>query len=280
MSGKRIALVTCLQLPEPDPDELWLATAVQNRGVAAEVCAWDDPAVPWHQMDAAVLRSTWNYPDCHSDFIRWATKVNGLTRLYNPLETVIWNSNKRYLLELFEWGFPVVPTTVVGKTQPVDGFTGWPQAEEWVVKPAISAGSRGTKRFHHTQRNETIRHIQLLQTRGDVLVQPYLKSVEERGEHAVVVIDNEVSHAVRKTARFEGDDEHVSQAVVPTAQETALAMAVLEKIGRKLPYARVDMAPDDQGNPLIMELELIEPSLFLKQCPKALERLADTLVGL
>lgn len=280
MTRKQIALATCKTLPEPDPDEALLTASVQRQGIAAQVCAWDDPSVDWSRMDLVVLRSTWNYPDCHLDFLNWAKEVHEKTTLYNPLDIVVWNSDKKYLLDLMSWGIPVVPTVLVSKHDDPNLVTDWPKTDRWVIKPAISAGSRGTKKFDHTEIDQAVAHIRTLQDRGDVLIQPYLKSVEGVGEHAVVVIDGKISHAVRKTARFEGDIEQVSQAIAPTEQEAALATAVLTKLNRRLPYARVDMAPDDQGNPMIMELELIEPSLFLKQNPRALKHLADTLARL
>ncbi len=118
-------------------------------------------------------------------------------------------------------------------------------------------------------------HLAALLEHGDALVQQYLPSVQEYGERALVWIDGEVTHAVRKSPRFEGEEESVSEAVPVSAAEEDLARAAIAASpggGRDLLYARVDMAPGPDRRPVLMELELLEPSLFFDQAPAALER--------
>ncbi|MBU6379453.1 MAG: hypothetical protein KJS95_13110, partial [Gammaproteobacteria bacterium] len=114
---------------------------------------------------------------------------------------------------------------------------------------------------------------------SDLLVQPYLDSVDDYGERALVWIDGEFTHAVRKTPRFAGGVESVSAALPITAAERAVGEAALAALaGGDLLYARVDVAPGADGSPVVMELELVEPSLFLLQHPPALQRLVDSIL--
>lgn len=265
----RVALIRCRVLPEPDPDEAPLSAALRARGIDAEAPAWDDPAVDWDAFDANVLRATWNYPAAPDAFLSWAARV---PRLFNPLPVVRWNLHKRYLRDL---PVPAVPTVFLERgavTSLREAMSDWPRA---VVKPAISAGSYRTIRVDDPAAGEE--HLRALLRDGDAMVQPYVESVETHGERSIVWIDGAVTHAVRKSPRFVGDDERVSGALEPTAAERALAEAAVAAAPGPLLYARVDVAPDARGRLMVMEFEAIEPSLFLSQSEAALERLAGAI---
>lgn len=270
-----VALASCRTLPEPDPDAAPLGRALAEAGLSAEVLAWDDAAADWSRARATVLRSTWNYPSRIDAFLAWARRVDSCSRLWNPLPVVRWNTDKRYLLELERKGIPVTPTVLLPRGSIVTlhevlGETGWREA---VVKPAVSAASFRTRRVGPDDAGGGEAHLRGLLDERDVLVQRYLPSVEDYGERALVWIDGELTHAVRKTPRFEGEDESVSVDPVPIAtSESRLARRVIEAVGQPLLYARVDVAPGPSGEPLVMELELVEPSLFFTQGPSALER--------
>jgi hypothetical protein len=143
----------------------------------------------------------------------------------------------------------------------------------------VSAGSRATLRGSAAQLPAGEAHLRALAATQDVLVQPYLPSVEGYGERALVWIDGEVTHAVRKSPRFAGQDESVSHAVPVSAQERALAQRAVAAVDGPLLYARIDVAPGPDGAPLLMELELIEPSLFFDQSRVALERFVAGVVA-
>ncbi len=273
-----VALASCVELPEPDPDEAPLAAALAAAGIEAEIVGWDDPAADWSRARLTLLRATWNYPLAPARFLAWAEAVARVSELWNPLAAVRWNLHKGYLLELAERGVPVAPTALVrrGSEQPLAEILaarGWREA---VVKPAVSAASYRTVRVGAGEPESGEAHLRALAADGDVLVQRYLPSVEDHGERALVWIDGELTHAVRKTPRFEGEDESVSPAAVAIAPaEAALALAALaagRAAASPLLYARVDLAPGPDGEPVVMELELIEPSLFFPQSPAALER--------
>jgi len=278
----RIVLATCERLPEPDPDELPLLDALRARRV--EVCslAWDDERVQddFAAADLTLLRATWNYPEQPERFGAWVDAVSGRTRLWNPAEVVRWNMHKGYLLALGARGVEHVPTELVacGDAAPLREIRARRGFDAVVIKPAIGAGSLNTRRFAAGDPDgeaEAEAHLAALVAHGDALVQPYLAAVETRGERSLIWIDGELTHAMRKAPRFSGDAEHVERVHDVTAEERALALSAVAAVQRPLLYARVDMVTGDDGKPLLMELELIEPSLYFVQSAHALERFAD-----
>ncbi len=275
--GPPVLVVTERVLPEPDPDEGLLMEALAAAGLRPRLAAWDDPAVDWAAAGLAVIRSTWNYHHHHGAFNAWAGRVAGQTRLWNPARVVQWNSDKAYLTLLAAEDVPVVPTAHLSKGSKatlaaVMEETGW---RRLVIKPAVSASSYRTMFVSEANLGDGTQHFDDLLATGDVLVQPYLTSVEGYGERAVVWIDGEFTHAVRKSPRFAEGEESVSGAVPIAADELKVARVALERVEGPLLYARVDLARDARGHPMVMELELIEPSLFLLQSPAALERLVN-----
>jgi hypothetical protein len=147
-----------------------------------------------------------------------------------------------------------------------------------VVKPAVSAASFATRRFAPAAAEAAEAHLAALAADRDVLVQPFLTAVEGYGERALIWIDGELTHAVRKTPRFAGEDETVSPAGVPiAAAEAALARRAVDAVGASLLYARIDVAPGPDGTPVLMELELVEPSLYFGQGPAGLARFVTAL---
>jgi glutathione synthase/RimK-type ligase-like ATP-grasp enzyme len=275
-----VALATCANLPEPDADLEPLLDALRAAGLSAEALAWDDPCASFAGARATLLRSTWNYSERLDEFLAWVDRTAAATALYNPRATVRWNAHKRYLLDLQARGIPVVPTVVLprGDATPLAHVAeqrGWTDV---VVKPAVSGGSRETLRVRPGEAARGEAHLRVLVAREDVLLQPYLPSVEGHGERAIVTIEGTPTHAVRKSPRFIGDAEHVSEAVAIEADEARLAAQALAAAPEAVLYGRVDVARDGAGRPCVMELELIEPSLFFTQAPDALRLYVDAVV--
>ncbi len=273
-----LRIATCRPLPEPDADEAILLDALRARGVRPRMAAWNDPAERWDEPVPTVIRSTWDYIHDLLAFRAWIDRVERAAPLWNPAAVVRGNLHKGYLLELHARGVPIVPTALVRRADDetlrgVLDRNGW---TEIVVKPAVGAASYGTLRFGADELPAAHAHMEhLRRTCGDVLVQPYVRSVEGHGERALVWIDGEFTHAVRKSPRFGDDVESVSPALPIEDDERALATRALAAAGAEMLYARVDVARDQSGCPRVMELELVEPSLFLTQSPIALERLAE-----
>jgi hypothetical protein len=281
MSSKRgfVALATCRALPEPDPDEPALLDALRVLGVDARTVAWDGDPGEFDGADLVVLRSTWNYHLAIDAFLEWVKRHEG--RLVNPASVVRWNAHKGYLRDLTEEGFPVVPTAWVARGEACDlgaiaAARGW---RDVVVKPAVSAGSHATRRFRGPPFDGAFAAD--LACRLDLMIQPYMASVDGVGERSIVCIDGEISHAVRKSPRFAGATEQVSSGAMPIEEdERRLAQRVLARFATPLLYARVDIMRDDLGAPLLGEVEVIEPSLFLLQSPGAARRLAGAIARL
>jgi len=275
----RIGLVTCRVLPEPDPDQELLLDALARAGALPQLVAWDDPA-PEPECDLLVLRSAWNYFEAPGRFEEWLAAVATRGALWNPLPVLRWNLRKTYLRQLERQGIPIVPTLWIERGERVDLAAmlhdlDW---EEIVVKPTISAGSFLTRRFATA---ELAAAEAFIRAGGDRewMVQRYLRSVESGGECAIVAIDGAISHAVRKTPRFTGDSERVSPAVAPSPDERMFAERALAAVGEPLLYARVDVIPDETGALRLAELELLEPSLFLRQHPPALDRFVAAILA-
>jgi glutathione synthase/RimK-type ligase-like ATP-grasp enzyme len=277
VTAPSVGLVTCLQMPEADPDRDALLNAVKFRGSKGVWVAWDDPAVDWSNFHLIVIRSTWNYLHHASAFAKWCEEVDRRTLLLNPAKTILWNMHKSYLLDLAEHGFPVVPTELVlrGAARSLADVMDRRAWSRVVVKPAVGAGSFATSAFSRTELEAGERFFAESVQARDTLVQPYVSSVDGHGERAVVWIDGEITHAVRKTPRFSGQDERVEVAHV-SEDEHALASKVLAGMEGLL-YGRVDLVRDDAGKPMIAELELIEPSLFLIQSSAAIARFSRAI---
>jgi hypothetical protein len=266
-----IRLATCTQLPEPDVDEAPLAAALDRAGVAHALVAWDDPAADWDAAHPTLLRSTWNYALAIDEFLAWIDRVAAAGPLWNPPAVVRGNVRKRYLLELARRGVPVIPTTLVERGGTIES-----QTERVVIKPEVGAGSLNTRVFAPGD-PAAIAHCAAITATGAALVQPYVASVEDYGERSLVWIDGELSHAIRKSPRFSGDSEAVTGPFPIAPEERAVALAALAPIADQILYGRVDLARDASGQPMVMELELVEPSLFFAKHPPAADRFVAAL---
>ena len=280
-----VALVTAAVARDLDDDLPPLRDALDAEGVGHVVVDWHDPAVRWSAVRLAVVRSIWDYVGRRDEMLAWADRAAAATRLVNPTRVLEWSSDKRYLRDLASAGVPVVPTAFAAPGQEMR----WPSGEI-VVKPAVSAGSMDTARHLPGARDAARAHVARLHAAGRVaMAQPYLEGVEgERGETALVYIDGAFSHAVRKGPmlvpglRVVGDlfvEEDIRPAE-PTAAELAVGAAALAAIpggAGDLLYARVDLVPGAGGAPVVLELELVEPSLFLAHVPGAAARLARAI---
>lgn len=272
-----IALATCAELPAGhEEDEL--AALLQ-----ATWTIWDDPSIDWAAFELVVLRSPWDYTERPEAFLRW---VRSLGSVANPYEVVAWNTDKRYLQDIAQAGLPCVPTTFVGPGEPFVA----PMASQYVVKPSVSAGAQNTGRFRPGTADDeaALELVEAIHASGRVaMVQPYLRSVDLRGETALLYADGMFSHAISKAQILQpgeiavmgtADDPPLS-AREPTDTERALADRAMAWLGEHfgtdaLAYARVDLVDDEDGLPVVLELELVEPALYLTHAPGSAERFA------
>ncbi|MFN8051306.1 MAG: hypothetical protein U0Q22_07725 [Acidimicrobiales bacterium] len=290
-----VVLVSCREMPKPDLDAPALAEALAARGIDAVTAAWDEPR-DWAAAELVVLRTPWDYVERLDEFLPWVASTGAVAHLANPAEVVAWNHHKRYLFDLEAAGVPIVPTRMVAQHAPfpfqravVRRFEG-----EVVIKPAVGIGAFGAARLEAGS-EESFAQVEALCLLGDVLVQPMVPSVATEGEVSMIYLGGEFSHAVRKRPApgdYRVQDHHGGTVVehVPTAAERAVAEealaaaslqaaslqgASLQGDGAPLLYARVDLV--DFAGPVVMELELIEPELFLRRDPASAARLADAV---
>ena len=285
-----IAIATSAAMPGGF-DDADLARALLEAGAdRALSVVWDDPGAEWHRFDRVVVRSVWDYTFRREEFLAWADGV-GPAVLRNEPAVLRWNSDKRYLADLAATGLPVVATSYVAPGDPAPAFEG-----EVVVKPTVSAGARDTGRFGPATHSAARALIARLGARGaTAMVQPYLPAVDDRGETAIVMFAGAVSHVLRKRAVLRPDEEaplaegDIGAALVMfeedlvtagEASDAELALAervvgaVTERFGSVPLIARVDLLSDAAGEPVLLELEAIEPALYFAQAPGAAARLA------
>jgi glutathione synthase/RimK-type ligase-like ATP-grasp enzyme len=285
----KVALATCTELPHLDGDEVHLTKALEAKGIEHIIAPWDGPDAPFVDADLAVIRSTWDYTQRVDEFVAWAARIELAMKakrreLLNPASVVRWNTHKRYLAELAKEGVAIVPTFVVDKGTKVDLkllLTEHAWTNGAVVKPCVSAGSRDTVRVNALEIDEAQALLDRELPARDMMVQPYVTGIEA-GEVSLIFIDGALSHAVNKIPK--GDDfrsqpefgSNVS-AVEASGEMRMRARDILRTVGGKLLYARVDFVKGDDGKPWLMELELVEPSLYLAWDEHAATKLAEAI---
>jgi hypothetical protein len=286
----RVALVSCRALPLGDEDGGLLQAACVAAGLDAEWLVWDDPAVDWNSYDLAVIRSTWDYSPRRDEFVIWADTV---PRLANPADLIRWNTEKGYLRDLAAAGLPVVPTTWIAPgAEPA-----LPDAGEYVLKPTVGAGAADTARYRPEHGDLARAHIRRLLGAGrHVMLQPYISGVDAAGETGMLFIGGAFSHAFGKGPMLTEDEVGQEQSELVdglykeeriTAREAsaaeldlaARALALVPGGPERLLYARVDVVPGPDGEPLLMELELAEPSFYLGLSDGAADRFAAAIAA-
>jgi hypothetical protein len=300
-----VALVSADAALALDEDMPPLVEAFRRLGAQVATPSWDAPDVDWSRFDLALLRSTWDYVERIDEFLEWADACGRRTRLFNPAAVVAWNTDKHYLADLHAAGVAVVPTRFV---EPGAQAAASLQAflaggsrsltagascafDQYVVKPTVGAGSRDAARYRRGEGDDrALAHLRRLVEveRRSAMLQPYLASVDTEGETALMYLGGSPSHAIRKGPLLRLDDGLVAglfapediRPRVPDHDEQALAAATLGALPFESPvYARVDMVRDASGAPVLLELELTEPSLFLAHAPGSAERLAQAALA-
>lgn len=281
----RVALATQSTRPGLYADDQLLIPALAAHGVHASAAVWDDPAVDWTTFSTMVIRSCWDYHLKHDAFLAWIARLEQAgVAVWNPPAVIRWNSEKSYLRELEERGVRVVPTSWIERGSPTSLHevlhgAGWDAA---VVKPAVSASAHETWRTSRQAAARDDARFRTMVQRGRVLVQPFMETVVTAGEWSLVFIGGAFSHAMLKRARsgdFRVQSEHGGSATLgdPGAHVIEQASRALGAGTVDSLYARVDGCVLD-GEFVLMELELIEPLLYLGERPDAPERFAAALV--
>ncbi len=288
-----VGLVTMAERPGWEKDDLPLVRALEARGVRVEEPVWDDERVDWRALDAALIRTTWDYHGKREAFVEWTDRAAAATRLLTQAGVVPWNTDKRYLRDLERLGVRLAPTLWLERGSSVDEarVQGFLDGRRGFLKPAVGACASDTLPFDPDAAGweSARRHLEALLPRQTMLLQPFLPSVQTEGELSFVWFDGEYSHAVRKVPvpgdyRVMDDFGASDGPYEPTREDMAAcervsrAMAAIPALGGDAPlYARMDFLWDDEGDACLTELELVEPSLFFRHSAGAADRLAECL---
>jgi glutathione synthase/RimK-type ligase-like ATP-grasp enzyme len=277
----RIAIATCKHPPVHDDDLDFLLPALRRRGADAEAVVWNDPKADWSSFDLVLVSSTWDYDEDLDAFRAWARRTGKATQLQNPAATIEWNVDKRYLRELEEAGVPIVPTiwTEPGGEDEIERTVaelGW---NDVVLKPVVDLGARRLVRVETEMVARLLRAID-----APAMAQPFLPALQSEGELSLVYLGGELSHAVRKIPapgdfRVQPQYGGSVEPVRPTAAAIELAEAALAAAPGEPLYARADMIRDERGDLRLIELELIEPVLFLGRHADAGEALGRAVLA-
>lgn len=275
----RVALITGAEMAKPDPESHLLIHELGVLGITSELISWR-ASLDWSLFDLVVIRTPWDYFLHLEEFLSWVEDVEQVTRVLNSSRILRWNSHKKYLKELSSFGVPTVPTLWISKNQQCDDLIDsieWPMV---VVKPAVSIGAIGALKGH-SKDNHVKQHLEEEVKKGDVMIQPFLESVADFGELSLIYFNGVYSHSILK--KPQQGDYRVQDAYGGTNalyEPEIEAQKIGDQVLRYLPdfslYARVDLVKY-QNQWLLMELEAIEPELFLPIAPQASIRLAAAI---
>lgn len=299
MTKPKIALITCKEYPELEPDDAGLVESLADANMDPVIVAWDDPNYDWSTSRVNVVRSVRDYAPRRDEFLAWTRRV---PRLLNHPDVMEWNSDKHYLIELEKRGIPVVPTTWLEPHQGLDKqrvHSRFPAGGDFVVKPAVSSGARDLGRYTANKtksRMDAILHsMHLLDHDRTVMVQRYIKEVDTSGELSLIYFNGLLSHVVEKKAMLaplEGPSKDLQKEKVTTAREATklewewgetmrevLHGYVKERLGHDLAFlfTRFDVVPDGTGSFYLMEVSLIDASLYLSYYEPALANFVDAI---
>ncbi len=276
---KKIALLTSAKHARLISDDLGLVSAATKAGLTFQPAIWDQ-AQDWSNFHAVIIRTPWDYFERKDEFLAVLQTIKaGGAKLFNPLETVQWNLDKKYLFELQRLGLPVPRTVLLKQETPAAGLSG---LSEVVVKPLVSAG--GFETHHLKAADYQSFNWQRLPWDGfEFMAQEFLPAILTEGEYSFVFFDGEFSHALRKTpkqgeCRVQDDHGGSVHAYAASAQDIAEASAIVRRLPIDHLYCRVDLARHPNGKLMIMEIELIEPELFFRFSQKGEERFVQALM--
>jgi len=276
----QLAIATSAAYPAIQPDDAHLAASLAALDIQLQVCVWNDPGADWAGHDAVLVRTIWDYFEHYEAFLAWLDRLERMgVPVINPVPLMRWNSDKRYLAQLESLGVPTIPTRLAAREALPEALAAF-QGREVVVKPTVSGGAWRTVRG--TAGDAGFGRAVSELPSGDYLLQPFVREIVDDGEWSLLFFGDGFSHAIVKRPAA-GDYRVQSQyggrtdAVEPDAAILAAARHVLATCAGlglgDVTYARVDGVVVD-GRFLLMELELIEPFLFLAGRPDAAERCA------
>lgn len=267
-------------------DDRLLAEALASHGLASRRVDWSDPGVDWASFRLAVFRTTWDYFDRLSEFTAWLRRTERAVRFVNDAGTVWWNLNKHYLGDLAGRGVAIVPSLYheAGSAETLPELvarSGWPEA---VLKPCVSGAARHTYRVNAKNAAALQERLAPVLAQEAFIYQPFVRDIQVGGERSLMVLDGIATHAVQKVPKagdFRVQDDHGGtwSPYEPSAEEIAFAERAIAAVAPRPQYGRVDIVRGNDGGIQLMELELIEPELWLRAKPEAAARLAAAIAA-
>jgi hypothetical protein len=279
----KIALATCAELPGWEVDDQPLIESLQSKGATVAFPIWNDAHVDWEQFDITVIRTTWDYHLKKNEFVAWC---NSVPRLFNNAAIVSWNTHKSYLRELSKKGVAIAPTVWIETGEKIDAARTMEQfkTDRGFIKPQVGACASDTLRFTIDNVKEAQAFLDS-QLHQDMMMQPYIASVETDGELSAIFIDGTLSHGVQKIPvagdyRVQDDFGASDMPYTFTKSEVREMNKTLLAVpdNASLLYARFDYLRSDEGTLLLNELELVEPSLFFRHSEESASLLADAII--
>lgn len=252
---------------------------LKSKGLNITKEIWNDEKVNWEDYDLAILKSPWDYFDLIEDFYAWLAVIESKNvRLLNPIDIVKWNADKHYLLDIENAGLNVTPSIFLSKDDKIDLSIYFKKLNtiNFIIKPAVSGGSKNTFKVDIDSVEDVNEKIQILIQEEDFIVQPFLNEIAENGEWSFIFFGGKFSHALLKKAKA-GDFrvQHTFGGTVhlqkPATKLIEIAQLYINKFAQNCLYARVDGAFVNKQF-MLMELELIEPYLFLDLEKESYER--------
>lgn len=266
-------------------DDQLLQTALANHGLSSVRVDWADPNVDWSRFRCAVFRTTWDYFERRHEFTEWLARVRNQTRLCNDAALIDWNMDKHYLADLEAKGISIVPSKFIERGSTVTlrellDESGWDEA---IIKPCISGAARHTYRINRASAPALEPIVRQLLTDESLILQPFQQSVMSHGEDTLMLFNGRFTHAVKKVPKrgdFRVQDDHggTVHPHEPSDAQIEFAQRAMAACPSAPAYGRVDIVQDNHGNLAVMELELIEPELWLRNHPPAATAFANAIV--
>jgi glutathione synthase/RimK-type ligase-like ATP-grasp enzyme len=281
---KRCAFLTLEEKGDYCIDDEQAVNPLAAIGWQVSTLSWRQTAVPWTEFDAVIIRSTWDYWNDVAAFLRVLERIDQDSHLANPLDLVHWNLEKTYLRDLQARTVRIVPTIWPKsiRTERWNEFFDRMQSDELVIKPVIGANGEDACRVSRTDPLERLEQIETLFRGRAVMVQRFMPHILGEGEYSLFYFNGELSHAILKIpadSEFRSQEERGAEIrpVEPDQQlRQAGEQAVMALPGAPL-YARIDFVRNDAGKFALMELELIEPSMYLRTNEAAPARFASSI---
>ena len=273
---KKAALLSMDSLENFFTYDKLLIEPMKQHGWLAEEVSWRNESINWNDYDAVIVRSTWDYQHDSEKFFKVLKKIDSLTHLENDLELMKWNMNKRYLFDLENKGVQIVKTLWENKFDPQNalGYFEQLQTDEIIIKPNISASADNTFRLKKDLLISLSDKLENIFAEREFMVQPFIKNIISEGEYSLFFFNGKLSHSVRKIPKehdFRVQEEHGGdiQPIIAPEKVIEAAENVIQQLSTTPLYLRVDLVRTYNDQFALMELELIEPSLYLNKDAKA-----------